>query len=166
MMFRSRLLQFAMPMPQNCMVHDWWLALVAASSKGGGICLVRESLTAYRQHNANVLGARAAMNITLDSAISRVKASSRGATVIDERVAAWKPHIARLDGYLQRDFWSERERSVIIDLRSTIERYLEDANQGLFIRLSELPRRLSYVATTKSLTKFLRELFVTIWPSK
>lgn len=166
MMFRRRLLEFALPIPQNCMVHDWWLAVVATSSKGGGICLVRESLTAYRQHDANVLGAMAAMEITLESAISRVKASSRGAVLVEQRVAVWRPHIARLDGYLQRHFWTERERSIIKDLRSTIVRYLEDANQGLLSRLSELPRRLSYVATTKSLTKFLRELFVTIWPSK
>lgn len=86
MMFRRRLLYLATPFPANCIVHDWWLAVVAASSKGGGICLVKEPLTAYRQHLSNVIGARVAYKLNAKRVIARIKAPPRGISVFEERI--------------------------------------------------------------------------------
>ena len=50
------LLQKALPIPQEALMHDWWLALVASYT--GVIGLSPKPTVDYRQHAANVLGAR------------------------------------------------------------------------------------------------------------
>jgi len=50
------LLQTALPIPPQALMHDWWLALVAACL--GEIALLGEPTVFYRQHGGNVLGAK------------------------------------------------------------------------------------------------------------
>jgi glycosyltransferase involved in cell wall biosynthesis len=50
-----RLLEYALPIPGNALMHDWWLALVA--SLLGDISFLPEATVLYRQHARNVLGA-------------------------------------------------------------------------------------------------------------
>jgi len=50
------LLQMALPIPAEALMHDWWLALVASAL--GQIALVEPPGVLYRQHGANVLGAQ------------------------------------------------------------------------------------------------------------
>ncbi len=50
------LLQQALPIPGEALMHDWWLALVASAC--GQIALVEPPGVLYRQHGGNVLGAR------------------------------------------------------------------------------------------------------------
>jgi len=50
------LLQKALPIPPEALMHDWWLALVASAF--GQIALVEEPGLLYRQHSSNVLGAQ------------------------------------------------------------------------------------------------------------
>ena len=49
------LIERARPFPENLVMHDWWLALVAAAI--GKITLMDEPLVRYRQHDHNVVGA-------------------------------------------------------------------------------------------------------------
>ena len=55
-MMNQALLQKALPIPKEILMHDWWLALVAAAF--GKIVPIEESLIYYRQHSSNQLGAR------------------------------------------------------------------------------------------------------------
>jgi len=50
-----RLLELATPIPEEAIMHDWWMALVAAAS--GVIDYIAEPLVDYRQHEQNVIGA-------------------------------------------------------------------------------------------------------------
>lgn len=50
------LLEQALPIPAEALMHDWWLALVASAF--GQIALVDQPGVLYRQHGANVLGAQ------------------------------------------------------------------------------------------------------------
>jgi len=50
------LAQLALPIPSDCLQHDWWLALVAAGL--GEIGIVEEPHILYRQHGGNSVGAR------------------------------------------------------------------------------------------------------------
>ncbi len=50
-----RLVERAMPIPSNW-IHDEWLAMIAGAY--GGVGLVAERLTNYRQHSGNQIGAR------------------------------------------------------------------------------------------------------------
>ena len=56
MMINRPLLVLAMPIPGMALVHDWWIAQVAAAF--GTIACVREPLIAYRQHGKNQIGAK------------------------------------------------------------------------------------------------------------
>lgn len=49
------LMDLALPVPQEAIMHDWWLALVAAAA--GNIDVVQRPLVEYRQHGHNQLGA-------------------------------------------------------------------------------------------------------------
>lgn len=166
MMFRRRLLEIALPFPPNCLVHDWWLAVVSASAMGGGICLVNEQLTAYRQHRSNVIGVRTLGNLTAKKIITRIKAAPRGITVLEARINSLMPHVVRLDGYLLRDLWTADERLMIKKLKNTLEGYRSDARSGFMSRISKLPQRLRCAILTGSFTNCIAEVFVTIWPYK
>ena len=54
MLNRACVLQ-ALPFPAEAVLHDWWLALVAAQA--GGLAYLREPCMSYRQHRTNVVGA-------------------------------------------------------------------------------------------------------------
>lgn len=55
MLVNDALLQRALPIPVDVMMHDWWLALVASTF--GVIEHVDAPLILYRQHGSNTLGA-------------------------------------------------------------------------------------------------------------
>ncbi len=50
------LLNKALPIPENAIMHDWWLALVAAAF--GKIGFVDRATMSYRQHGSNTVGAK------------------------------------------------------------------------------------------------------------
>lgn len=50
------LLRRALPIPATAVMHDWWLALVAAAF--GKLDFIDEPLLQYRQHGANTIGAK------------------------------------------------------------------------------------------------------------
>ena len=55
-MLNRQLVLLASPIPENIIMHDWWLGLVA--SKFGKIGFLEESLILYRQHLDNTIGAK------------------------------------------------------------------------------------------------------------
>jgi glycosyltransferase involved in cell wall biosynthesis len=56
LMCNKALLEIASPIPSIVIMHDWWLALVAAYM--GRIRFLDETLVHYRQHSRNVIGAK------------------------------------------------------------------------------------------------------------
>lgn len=55
-LLNEALLRKALPIPTTAIMHDWWLALVAAAF--GHIRFLPERTVQYRQHGGNTLGAR------------------------------------------------------------------------------------------------------------
>lgn len=49
------LVQKALPIPVEAVMHDWWLALVAAGC--GSLVVLDQALVAYRLHSSNAIGA-------------------------------------------------------------------------------------------------------------
>ena len=72
-MFHRGMLPFLKTIPDTCLMHDAWLALIASCF--GRIGWVDSSLYYYRQHGENALGAGQADE--LDSARQRLKDGSR-----------------------------------------------------------------------------------------
>lgn len=54
MMINRKLAKMALPIPKNCIMHDWWIALVAAGF--GKITYINQSTLLYRQHQENSIG--------------------------------------------------------------------------------------------------------------
>ena len=55
-MINRKLLDMALPIPQQAIMHDWWLGLVAAAF--GKIVIVEQTTVLYRQHGLNDTGAK------------------------------------------------------------------------------------------------------------
>jgi glycosyltransferase involved in cell wall biosynthesis len=70
------LLEFATPIPDEVILHDWWLALCAAAC--GRIGYIDEPLVQYRQHSRNQIGA-----VTLDRLIHLSNARRRLSNIRD-----------------------------------------------------------------------------------
>lgn len=51
-----RLIELTLPIPAEALMHDWWMALVAASM--GKLRCLPEATVIYRQHGTNTLGAK------------------------------------------------------------------------------------------------------------
>lgn len=64
------LLQLALPVPEQAMMHDWWLSLVASAF--GEIVYLDKPLIDYRQHGANTLGARQHPGLSLQRLVTRL----------------------------------------------------------------------------------------------
>jgi glycosyltransferase involved in cell wall biosynthesis len=67
-MMNQALLRLALPIPDEALMHDWWLALVA--SVHGCISAIDRATVLYRQHGGNNLGAkRWSLRLILDRAL-------------------------------------------------------------------------------------------------
>ena len=55
-MINKSLLSACLPVPSQALMHDWWIALVAAAV--GKICYLPQRTMLYRQHGKNVAGAK------------------------------------------------------------------------------------------------------------
>jgi len=58
--FNKALLEKALPIPEDIVMHDWWLALVASLT--GKIIFDPNPLMLYRQHDLNTVGAKRTQN--------------------------------------------------------------------------------------------------------
>jgi len=56
MMVNRKLLDIALPIPEDALMHDWWLALCATVF--GHMGYIDEQLVKYRQHGGNEVGAK------------------------------------------------------------------------------------------------------------
>lgn len=56
MLINQELAKLSLPISQNAIMHDWWIALVA--SQFGKIGMVERATLSYRQHGANEVGAQ------------------------------------------------------------------------------------------------------------
>lgn len=71
------LLEKALPIPQEAIMHDWWLALVASAC--GAILPVEQTTMSYRQHGKNEVGARQwSVQYILDRAVQLLKRETAG----------------------------------------------------------------------------------------
>ncbi len=98
-MVNRSLLKLALPFPAEAMMHDWWLAMCAAAS--GRIGYVRQATMLYRQHAANVVGAKGLMFTFLQivrrhAQLSRAERKRRSAAVLGALVAQSDALLPRL----------------------------------------------------------------------
>lgn len=56
LLVNRHLLNLALPIPKNAIMHDWWLTLVATAF--GRVKYIKEPYVCYRQHDNNEIGAK------------------------------------------------------------------------------------------------------------
>ena len=115
------LLQLALPLPPEVVMHDWWLALLSGS---GARQYLSEALMLYRQHGRNQIGAR---DRGLPSRLKRLASDGGG---VLQRVRQLGCSTAAQAEALQR-----RLRELGLDDRY-VARYLAWRQRGLLQRLA------------------------------
>lgn len=140
------LAKLCIPIPRNAMMHDWWIALVASSL--GKIGILNESTILYRQHEANVLGAKQffwSFSYLLGKA-KNVMVPRRSATLLEKNIQqarafkqAYYPRLTK-DKQIQVDAFIDITSRNFIIRRYHLLRYgflLNKViqNVGLFIRI-------------------------------
>lgn len=65
MMVNKALVDMVGPAPKHAVMHDWWMALIAACF--GKIGFVRQATILYRQHRANEVGAKNARSLSYNA---------------------------------------------------------------------------------------------------
>ena len=129
-MVNRALLSIALPFPEDALMHDWWLALVAASC--GEVKTLDEATIEYRQHSKNAVGAgnrRSARYLTGFAELKRLLRSRvRQLRALEERVG-------RMEGA------GERVRSVQGCLEGSGLQALSDC-WALGVRTQRLPPTL------------------------
>ena len=165
MMIRRRLLDSALPFPTCCSVHDWWLAVLAASEGRGGILLVEKPLTSYRQHASNVVGAgRLPKRPSIKNIYIRFTNPNDRFDKAMVRYSAIKLNLNRIDGYLNLNIWSSSDRLTMEKYRKILQGYLEDLSSSIFKRLSYLPGRLKYAVLSRSFRTVSETVYFSIFP--
>ncbi len=167
MMFRRKLLNVALPFPKGILVHDWWIAVVATTKNAGGLCLIDECLTAYRQHGGNAIGAKQVYIRkfpSFDRILSFIKEPvwvNPEALEIRRRQSA--VHRDRVMSYRTSDIWEKSEVKVIERVASIYEGYASNKPENFFKRLLVLPYRLYYALLTKRLTPCIGVIYLTLF---
>lgn len=87
------------PIPKECIMHDWWLGLVAAAC--GKIVCISEPLLLYRQHEGNQVGAKASYGLAL------IKRKLATLSQVRENYNATYRQAAALKSVLQKGFDKE-----------------------------------------------------------
>jgi glycosyltransferase involved in cell wall biosynthesis len=165
MMFTRSLMKIATPFPANCLVHDWWMALVALRSNAGGVFIIYDTLTSYRQHSLNTIGAQSSSKISISKNIKILFNGNESNRSIVRSIDN-KNHIKRLQGYLALNIWSDKDAIILKNYLELLEGYQADISVNLLIRISKLPRRLFYAFLTKNPREVLQVLYFTIFPTR
>lgn len=104
-----RLLEEALPIPVSAIMHDWWLAAVAASI--GDIRHIEAPLTRYRQHDTNTIGAKGFWH-GLNPTNNWVKGWKAGNT---EFLATFDQIAALCEHADSRASWPQEQRQLLHD---------------------------------------------------
>jgi hypothetical protein len=93
MLVNRALLDLALPIPDNVVMHDWWLALCASAY--GKLIQLQDPLLLYRQHGGNVLGAKTLLAklargslSEIPKALQRLKATCVQAQLLCDRAGS------------------------------------------------------------------------------
>jgi len=96
------LMEAALPIPEEAVMHDWWLALVAAAA--GEIIFIDQLTVLYRQHEANVVGASGFYTLNNIKKIADLKAREKELAAAIMQAIALKGHLEKIN-YSQIPRW-------------------------------------------------------------
>lgn len=149
MLFNRQLINKAFPLPEYCVMHDWWLLLVA--KQFGEVKCINEPLIKYRQHENNQVGAKRNNVIAI---ISDIKENIRKANKNLKRT------IMQMNAF--RDFYSD---TISTEVLRKIEawNYCYFGNGNIITKLCVLKKNSLKKST---MIKTIGTYFVLLWSHK
>ena len=100
----------ALPIPENAVFHDWWLALIAAAM--GRIIFEPSPTVLYREHDSNVVGPKGFYTRKNISRVTKLKDLEQEIAFTIKQVQALKDHLIDLSDQSQTDFLEDYQRAV------------------------------------------------------
>jgi len=144
------LLELALPLPGDALMHDWWLALCAVVF--GHIGYIDKPLVKYRQHGNNEVGAKAIGDFfnpfsgkwleRWEEGRMNLFQSMKQAQALADRIQAHEPenpHLPLIESYASLQFVSPLKRIVMI-FRMGIHAQSKTRQVLLLLRLLLTPR--------------------------
>ena len=163
-MFRRRLLKSVLPFPSELRIHDQWLAIVAAREHGGGIGVINEPLTKYRQHNGNVIGAKRTNKRSWSDIRKKFFSLSELKKLRQQSSQLFSEKHLRVNSFLvRRELFSHAEIRYLESLKSLFFIFSDVSNKGFWHRIFSLPKAFYFCFYARSfLQTFSRFLVLTI----
>lgn len=168
MMFSRELLKSAIPFPSQLKIHDQWLALLAVRRSGGGIEVIREPLTRYRQHQDNVIGAKSSKHLNWFNLCSKLF-SLNGLKIYHENsVQLISEKHLRVLSFLERsDLFARQEVAYLRLLESILVTYLPGSDISFIRRMACLPHAFYLSYFSRNFWQMsVRFLLLSIFPTK
>lgn len=168
MMFSRELLNSAIPFPSQLKIHDQWLALLAVRRSGGGIGVIREPLTRYRQHQGNVIGAKSSKHLNWFNVCSKLFSLNGLKIYHQNSVQLISEKHLRVLSFLERsDLFSRQEVAYLRLLESILVTYLPGSDISFIRRLACLPRAFYLSYFSRNFWQMsVRFLLLSIFPTK
>ncbi|MTI64684.1 glycosyltransferase family 2 protein [Methylophaga sp.] len=166
-MFRRRLLDSVLPFPPELRIHDQWLAIVAAREHGGGIGVINETLTKYRQHHGNVIGAKHTNKRGLNDIRKKLFSLSELKMLRQQSSRLFNEKRLRVSSFLERrELFSRTEIRYLESLESLFLIFSGVSNKGLWHRIFSLPKALYFSFYARSFLQTFSRFVVLTIPQK
>lgn len=167
MMFRRRLLDDALPFPSGLRIHDQWLALVAARKRGGGIGVLEEPLTKYRQHQSNVVGAKRSNKRGWNDIRRKLFSIDELKAIRHTSSQLFDEKRIRICSFLERpELFSKDELCYLKSLERLFFNFSVESKNGLLKRILCLPKAFCFSLYARSFWQTLFRFFVLTVPQK
>lgn len=168
MLFTRKLLEYAIPFPAQLKIHDQWFALLAARKSGGGIEVIREPLTRYRQHQGNVIGAKSSKQLNWFNVCSKLFSLNGLKIYHQNSVQLISEKHLRVLSFLERsDLFSRQEVAYLRLLESILVTYLPGSDISFIRRMACLPRAFYLSYFSRNFWQMsVRFLLLSIFPTK
>ena len=128
-MLNQALSRLASPVPGGAMMHDWWIALVAAGR--GEIGFVNRPTISYRQHGHNTLGAQSG-GIAMGQRYLKQVLSQKGCAALVAPLSIQAEALLSLHGpYLKRHHRIAVEAAAQLRDKGSIQRVWSAARHGI-----------------------------------
>lgn len=110
MLINKPLLELALPIPDEAIMHDWWIALIASAF--GHIDFINEPTVLYRQHGNNTIGAKDWNSFASYFHAAKKMCQGEGRQEIRERLLKTYAQASRFDISYEKRL-SDRNRTII-----------------------------------------------------
>lgn len=135
-LYNRALLDAGLPVPGGCVMHDWWMALIAAAT--GRIGFVPDSLVRYRQHDSNQIGAQSVPKGPFAEKPPRCER----AELADRNVMDSIHQAALLDGRLAKSPLAGNRQKAAVSAYATLLEKPPWVRTARLVRYGILPQRI------------------------